>query len=254
MLKDLIYTKLKKKAAVVASRIGPPSFYRVHKKEMKRSLRSFSESKVLLRCRSYLDRAELHPAHGIRHGEMVAIEAGAILQIEMASGGGNLENRDELMLCAQMAGFFHDIKRNEEDHTIKGGREAEKILDDFDLEDRYKRYIVAAIRNHEAFKEVLASEDEEAKLVGDSLYDADKFRWGPDNFTTTLWLIMESSGTPAGTLYRNFPEKMKGVARIKETFRTGTGQEFGPEFIDLGIEIGNEIYREMGDLLGRMTE
>jgi hypothetical protein len=154
------------------------------------------------------------------------------------------------MLCAQIAGLFHDIKRSEEDHTIKGSQEVERILEDFDLKDRYKRYIASAIRNHEAFKEVLASEDEEAMLVGDSLYDADKFRWGPDNFTTTLWLIMESSGTPAETLYRNFLEKMKGVGRIKETFRTETGRRFGPEFIDLGIEIGNEIYREMGNLLG----
>ena len=117
------------------------------------------------------------------------------------------------------------------------------------MDERYKRYITAAIRNHEAFREVLSSEDEEAKLISDSLYDADKFRWGPDNFTTTLWLIMECSGTPAEALYRNFLEKMNGVSRIKETFRTKTGKRFGPEFIDLGIEIGNEIYREMGNLL-----
>ncbi len=250
MLKNSIYPTLKDKASAVARRIGPPSFYRAHKEELKRSLRSFSESEVLLRCRSYIDESKLHPAHGIEHGEMVAIEAGAILQIESALGNRTREKTEELLLCVQIAGLFHDIKRNEEDHTIKGSKEAERILEEFDLKKQYKRYIVAAIRNHEAFKEVLSSEDEEAKLVSDSLYDADKFRWGPDNFTTTLWLIMESTETPAETLYRNFLEKMKGVGRIKETFRTETGQRFGPEFIDLGIEIGNEIYREMGNLLG----
>lgn len=249
MLKDPIYTSLKEKACSVARRIGPPSFYRAHKKELKRSYEAFFESRVILRCRSYIDESRLHPAHGIEHGEMVAIEAGAILQIEMAAGDETLQRADELMLCAQIAGLFHDIKRNEEDHPIKGCKEAEKILEDFDLKGHYKRYITSAIRNHEAFKEVLASEDEEAKLVGDSLYDADKFRWGPDNFTTTLWLIMESSETPAEVLYRNFPEKMKGVGRIKETFRTETGRRFGPEFIDLGMEIGDEIYLEMGNLL-----
>lgn len=252
LLKEPIYPKLKEKATAVARQIGPPSFYRAHKKELKRSLRSFSGSRVIHRCRSFIDESKLHPAHGIQHGEMVAIEAGAILQIESALGSGLLEKREELVLCVQIAGLFHDIKRNEEDHTSKGGKEAEKILEDFDLDARYKRYIAAAIRNHEAFKEVLASEDEEAKLVSDSLYDADKFRWGPDNFTTTLWLIMESSGIPADTLYRNFLEKMKGVGRIKETFRTETGRRFGPEFIDLGMEIGNEIYREMGSLIGSL--
>ncbi len=249
MLRDPIYPVLRETASNAARRIGPPSFYRIHKKELEKSLLFFSESEVLVKCRSYLDESKMHPAHGIRHGEMVAIEAGAVLQIE--SSAGDRERTDELMLCAQIAGLFHDIKRNEEDHTAKGGIEAGKILEDFDLDARYKRYITAAIRNHEAFKEVLASEDEDAKLISDSLYDADKFRWGPDNFTTTLWLIMESSGTPARELYRNFLEKMKGVRRIKETFRTETGKRFGPEFIDLGIEIGDEIYREMGNLLGR---
>ena len=249
MLRDPIYPALREKATNVARRIGPPSFYRAHKKELEKSLLYFSESEMLIKCRSYLDESAMHPAHGIKHGEMVAVEAGAILRVESSLGGGDQERTEELMLCAQIAGLFHDIKRNEEDHTIKGGIEAGKILEDFDLDKRYKRYITAAIRNHEAFKEVLASEDEEAKLISDSLYDADKFRWGPDNFTTTLWLIMESSETPAPALYRNFLEKMKGVRKIKETFRTETGKRFGPEFIDLGIEIGNEIYREMGNLL-----
>jgi hypothetical protein len=248
--KEPIYPRLKEKASAAARRLGPPSFYRAHKKELERSLRTFSESRVLLRCRSRIDESKLHPAHGIQHGEMVAIEAAAILQIESALVNGPREKTEDLMLCAQIAGLFHDIKRNEQDHTIKGCKEAEKILEDFDLKDRYKRYIAAAIRNHEAFKDVLASEDEEAKLVSDSLYDADKFRWGPDNFTTTLWLIMESSGTPAETLYCIFLEKMKGVGKIKETFRTDTGRRFGPEFIDLGMQIGEEIYREMENLLG----
>jgi len=249
LLKDPIYPVLKAKASNVARQIGPPSFYRAHKKELEKSLLSFSESEVLVKCRSYLDESKMHPAHGIRHGEMVAIEAGAILQIESSAGDRDQGRTEELMLCAQIAGLFHDIKRSEEDHTTKGEIEAGKILEDFDLDERYKRYITAAIRNHEAFREVLSSEDEEAKLISDSLYDADKFRWGPDNFTTTLWLIMECSGTPAEALYRNFLKKMKGVRRIKETFRTKTGKRFGPEFIDLGIEIGNEIYREMGNLL-----
>lgn len=247
-MKEPIYPALKEKASAVARQIGPPSFYRAHKRELDRSLRSYSESKVLSRCRSYLDEAKMHPAHGIRHAEMVAIEAGAILEIESAAMM-KPEETEELILCVQIAGLFHDIKRSEEDHTIKGSKETEKILADFDLADKYKRYISAAIRNHEAFKEVMSSENGEAKLVSDSLYDADKFRWGPDNFTTTLWLIVECSRISAKALYHSFLEKMEGVGRIKETFRTETGRKFGPEFIDLGMNIGNEIYREMGNLL-----
>ena len=113
------------------------------------------------------------------------------------------------------------------------------------IRKKEKRYVTAAIRNHEAFREVLMSEDESARLVSDALYDADKFRWGPDNFTTTLWLMIKASGTSARTLYNTFQEKMAGIRRIKETFRSATGRRYGPEFIDFGIEIGNEIYSEM---------
>jgi hypothetical protein len=250
LLKSAIYPALRAKAAKAARKLGAPSFYRDHQREFARSVASLSEHRVLLKCRSYLDESKLHPAHGIGHCEKVAIEAGVILQIEKAGARQPAAALPELMLCAQIAGLFHDIRRSEDNHTIKGSIEAERILGEFEMDERFKRYITAAIRNHEAFKEVLASEDEEAKLVSDSLYDADKFRWGPDNFTSTLWLIVESSATPPEKLYDNFLEKMDGIRRIKETFRTDTGRRYGPEFIDFGIEIGNEIFREMEHLMG----
>ena len=249
-MNTLAYAALKERAKDIAGRLGPPSFYRRHKKAVERSLRSFSESTVLRQCRSYLDESQMHPAHGIDHGERVAIEAGAILLTERASLDVCAAETEDLMLCAQIAGLLHDIKRNESDHTTKGRAEAERILEDFAIKESHKRYITAAIRNHEAFKEILSSENEEAKLISDCLYDADKFRWGPDNFTITLWLIVEASETPIEVLYRDFLVKMAGVGRIKETFRTDTGKECGPEFIDLGVEIGKEIYREMANMLG----
>jgi len=251
LFKDAIYPALREKAADAARKMGAPSFYRAHQKELDRSLHFYSESKVIRKCRGYIDESKLHAAHGIGHCEKVAIEAGAILQIEDVSCKRKSREAEDLMLCAQIAGLFHDIKRNEDDHTVKGSIEAERILRDFGMEKRYKHYITAAIRNHEAFKEVLDSDDEEAKLVSDVLYDADKFRWGPDNFTTTLWLIMESSGTPVEVLYGNFREKMKGIEMIKKTFRSETGRRYGPEFIDFGIGIGNEIFREIERLVGR---
>jgi hypothetical protein len=216
-----------------------------HRKELEVSHEFMSNNSVLHKCRSYIDESKLHPAHGIEHCEKVAIEAGAIVQIERLSRNCAQETVKDLMLCSHIAGLFHDIKRNENDHTIAGSIETERILRDFNLEDRFKRYITAAIRNHEAFKEVLPSEDTASKLISDSLYDADKFRWGPDNFTTTLWLIIEATATPAEMLYADFQEKMEGIKKIKYTFRTETGKRYGPEFIDAGVEIGNTINTEI---------
>jgi hypothetical protein len=240
-----MHAALKEKALRAARDAGTPSFYLRHKKELEASLSSYSESALIRKCRTCLDESKLHPAHGIFHCEKVALEAGAILQIEAGTAGLRASTIRELMLCVQIAGLLHDIKRVEEAHAIAGSREAADILRDFALEERYKRYIVSAIRNHEAFKDTLESEDDSARLISDALYDADKFRWGPDNFTVTLWLIIEATGISIEMLSRNFTEKMEGIKKIKETFRTKTGQRYGPEFIDKGIVIGNEIYRAM---------
>ncbi|MEC4676293.1 MAG: hypothetical protein VST72_05155 [Nitrospirota bacterium] len=241
---------LKATAIEAARKLGPPSFYSLQREELDESHRFFSNSELLQRCRSYLDESKLHPAHGIFHCEKVALEAGAILLIESSRSKHSASERKEMLLCVQMAGLLHDIKRNEKDHTISGSIEAGRILDELDIGPDCRQYVTAAIRNHEAFRKVLDSGSGTAKLISDSLYDADKFRWGPDNFTTTLWLIMESTGIPIKTLYSDFQEKMEGIRKIKETFRTETGRKYGPEFIDFGIEIGNEIYKEMKHILG----
>ncbi|MBI5100520.1 MAG: hypothetical protein HZB33_01600 [Nitrospirae bacterium] len=249
-LETAFYDRLKEKALEAARRIGQPGFYREYEKQLKESSDFFDQSVVISRCLRFLDEAKLHPAHGISHCEKVAREAGALLRIERRRRGRGEKDEDELMLCAQIAGLFHDIKRSEEDHPLAGSLEAEKILGGFEMEGRHKRYIIAAIRNHEAFKKVMTSEDEAAGLVSDSLYDADKFRWGPDNFTATLWLITGSGMIPVKKLFECYEEKLEGILRIKETFRTETGRIYGPEFIDLGLEIGREIYREMRSMLG----
>jgi hypothetical protein len=160
----------------------------------------------------------------------------------------------ELVVYVQIAALLHDIKRKEKDHTIAGSNEARRILNDFLIDDSYKRYIVAAIRNHEAFKEVLESEDEKAELISNSLYDADKFRWGPDNFTTTLWLMLDSNDMPVEKLYENFSGNLKYIERVKATFRTQTGKKYGPEFIDMGIIIGQAIYKEMSAIIGTQSK
>ena len=114
---------------------------------------------------------------------------------------------------------------------------------------RERQYVADAIRNHEAFQETFERDDLAGRLVSDALYDADKFRWGPENFTITLWIMVEAHNTRPEALHRIFREKMKGIEKIKETFRTNTGKRYGPEFIDQGIMIGNAIYEEMSLLL-----
>ena len=88
------------------------------------------------------------------------------------------------------------------------------------------------------------------RLISDALYDADKFRWGPDNFTTTLWDMLGYAKINIELFLAGYKKGIEGIKRIKDTFRTKTGKEYGPEFIDLGLKIGDEIYKELLDMAG----
>ncbi len=243
------YRRLRETAHRVAATLPKPAFYVRHESFIQRANETLANHDLVKRCRSYLDESQMECAHGLFHCEAVARDAGALILIEMKERGATWQETEPLFTAALIAGLLHDIKRKEQDHAVRGSIEAEKILTGLGMSLRERQYIADAIRNHEAFQETFERDDDAGRLVSDALYDADKFRWGPENFTTTLWLMVETHNTPIESLHRTFREKMKGIEKIKETFRTPTGRQFGPEFIDMGIAIGNAIYEEMNSLL-----
>ncbi|HYA86548.1 MAG TPA: hypothetical protein VEI57_05760 [Nitrospirota bacterium] len=243
------YRRLRDTAYRVAATLPKPAFYERFEKDIRRADEALATHDLVKKCRSYLDESQMECAHGLFHCEAVARDAGALILIEMKEGGATWEETDPLFTAAIIAGLLHDIKRKEQDHAVRGSIEAEKILSALGMSLKERQYIADAIRNHEAFQETFDRDDDAGRLVSDALYDADKFRWGPENFTTTLWLMVETHNTPLASLHKTFREKMKGIEKIKETFRTLTGKQFGPEFIDMGLSIGNAIYEEMNSIL-----
>ncbi len=173
------------------------------------------------------------------------------------------------MILVQIAGLLHDIKRKHKNHAQRGAEFAEKFLKTgYGLSEDDIYLICNAIREHEAFKQnsvkgngpennykrddnyaannVIFSNschDNAALLLSGALYDADKFRWGPDNFTHTVWDMVVFSDTPFEEFKKRYPSGMAKLAEIKDTFRTGTGRKYGPEFIELGLKTG-EILAE----------
>jgi len=244
-----LYQKLRQTAQRIAVTLPTPAFYGSHEAVIREADDTLATNETVRRCRTYLDASQLECAHGLCHCEAVARDAGAIVLIEARENGIDRGGFEPLFTAAIIAGLLHDIKRKEQDHAVRGSIEAEKILANIGMNLRERQYIADAIRNHEAFQETFDRDDAAGRLVSDALYDADKFRWGPENFTTTLWLMLDARDTPPEALHRIFKEKMKGIERIKETFRSATGRRYGPEFIDQGITIGNAIYDEMTTLL-----
>ncbi len=133
--------------------------------------------------------------HGLSHARKVAIDAGAIILIE-GRPAAETDNIDRAVLLAHIAGILHDIKRSGKNHARRGAEEAKEILKGFDLTDKEQKSVVDAIGNHEAFQPCTPLATPDVQLLSDALYDADKFRWGPDNFTEMIWDISNTLNIP----------------------------------------------------------
>lgn len=242
-MKD-IYEEMIAVSQAIAASFPQPSFYVSCKESLDLSRSLFNEDAQVRKCRTLVLK-ELNEdfGHGIDHCEKVALEAGALAYIE----GGKLSLvealRREVCLLAQITGLLHDLRRHEKDHAKASASAALIMLREFSIFPEKEEYIVQAIANHEAFVEAKRIDSPVGQMISDALYDADKFRWGPDNFTQTLWQMLRSSRARIVPLIRRFQKGMEGISGIKETFRTETGKIYGPEFIELGLKIGAEIYQ-----------
>jgi HD superfamily phosphohydrolase YqeK len=234
----------------IAAEVEQPRFYQEKGNEVESS-REFYESNDMVQraLRIVEDRADTF-GHGLSHVCKVAVDAGALILIE-ADENESAGDVERLVLLAQLAGVLHDIKRMEPEHALRGAEEAEIILREFELEDEERRAIVQAIRNHEAFKPAQPLDDPSLQVLSDALYDADKFRWGPDNFTETVWMMVAPMNVPLDSLLDYFLPSLDGIERIAGTFRTRTGREYGPDFIVRGLEIGQRLYQELAGETGR---
>ncbi len=239
-----IYQEMIKTAQEIATSFPLPRFYTCCQEWLIISRNIYESDPRVKKCReiAYQELSEDF-GHGLNHAEKVAVEAGALAYLEMEKNSWTEAECYEAGILAQIAGLLHDLRRREEHHAQASAAAAKIILKNIPLFSGEKEnYITQAISNHEAFVEPKELTNPLGQIVSDALYDADKFRWGPDNFTVTLWEMLRFSKASLGRLIQRFPKGMKGIARIKDTFRSPTGKLYGPEFIDLGLQIGEKIY------------
>lgn len=222
-------------------------FYNHFSSEHARSGEFFFSHPMILRLREdVLPFLNDGYGHGIEHSKKVAIDAGVLAMIETRPWKSPSETK-RMCILTQMSGLLHDICRQDEDHAQKGAEISLLILNNYAVSEQDRKDIAFAVRNHEAFRESVRAEDLRQQLLSDILYDADKFRWGPDNFTTTLWEICTYEDWSLQDIIARFPEALNFIEKIKETFRTETGRIYGPEFIRCGLELGNQVYRLLLD-------
>jgi hypothetical protein len=238
------YKQARSLAIEIARSFAAPRFYTELGQDREISRRLLLTDPVLERSRQIVIARDEQFGHGLRHSEKVATDAGAIVHEESRQRGDSLDRTKRAMFLVQLASLLHDIRRRVPHHAQQSAVLADEILEDFPVEETERQWIVRSIENHEAFIEPAAVDSSLGQLLSDALYDADKFRWGPDNFTDTLWEMVPTD-IPIKALLAHFPKGMEGVRRISATFRSGTGMKYGPEFIEIGIAIGERLYKEL---------
>ncbi len=238
-----IYKKIRQRARQIATRCPSPKFYREFSKANAFSKNCFDTDPTLLDLRNFVAKEMKNNfGHGLEHAVKVSIDAGALMVIEGELAGYPDNDTWRMLLLVQSAGLLHDIKRKHKNHALMGSQFSQKLLKGYPVfKPEEIENISQAIHNHEAFQEVLEIQTANGILISNCLYDADKFRWGPDNFTHTVWDMIAFSNIPLKKFIELYPNGMKALSKIKNTFRTQTGKKYGPQFIDTGLAIGREL-------------
>jgi hypothetical protein len=238
-----IYANIQNIARRIASGHSLPDFYKEHGSDIRRSKEILSTNQIVLEVHRFVsEHLEDDFGHGLDHAEKVTLDAGALLFIEGRYAGYADAFSTRRVILLQCAGLLHDMKRKKKNHSEEGALFAREALKDYPFLPEELDDICAAIQNHEAFRKTVESGTPEGKLISDCLYDADKFRWGPDNFTTTLWEMVSYHNPPFSEFVAHYPKGMESLFRIRESFRTGTGKKYGPGFINIGISIGEDLF------------
>lgn len=240
---DAVYLELRAIARKIVARFPRPDFYSSYQSEARDSRQFFQSDTTIVRLRRDMAGClDNDLGHGMGHVEKVAVDAGTLVIVESRLAGqvGNQVRRN--LLLAQCAGLLHDICRKEKSHADRGAERARDILQTYPLIPEEIGHVCTAIRNHEAFTRLKPLPALQARMVSDCLYDADKFRWGPDNFTHTVWDMVGYLNPTLDTFLDHYPKGMALLKKIRGTFRSLTGRRYGPQFIDMGIAIGEELY------------
>lgn len=242
-----IYDKIKHYAIETASRYPEADFYRDFADQVDFSSHFFSTDAVVCELYDYVtENIEDDFGHGLEHVRKVAHDAGTLAIIEGQETEGDASSDSELnhrVRLAQCAGLLHDIKRKHKNHAKEGAVFSEQVLEQFFFAEADVADICLAIENHEAFGDIKAHRTSAGKLLSDCLYDADKFRWGTENFTHTVWAMASFANIPIKKFVTLYPKGISFLEKIKDTFRTPTGRKYGPQFIDIGLCIGEDLYR-----------
>lgn len=241
-MKNDVLRRIRQESALASDM--QPSFYEDLGAELAFARQMFFSHALARRCREdVLPFLNDDFGHGIQHSKKVAVETCALILDEADRLG--MDSAKRLGLLGLLAGLLHDTCRLEGEHPVRGAELSAFILRDYPLLDAEKSMIAEAIACHEIISPAAVFDNPDAQLLADALYDADKFRWGADNFDTTLWEVCNYQEWSLAEILEKFPAGLDMARSVRDTFRTTAGKIHGPEIIDLGLVTGKKIYQAM---------
>ena len=240
---DADYILIRKRARQIVDASPIPDFYRDQAEANRYSQDFYSHNDVVQKLKAHVTgMMENNLGHGLHHAEKVALDAGALVYIVCGVERRSSADTARLVLLVHSAGLLHDIMRKKENHALASADYAADFLTGYPFTASEISDICQAIRNHEAFKKNLGDFTPNGLILSNCLYDADKFRWGPDNFTHTIWDMVTHARIPLAVFMSHFPRGLETVGRVRDTFRSEPGRFYGPQFIDIGVGIGHKLY------------
>lgn len=240
--------ELKRHARELSASRPQPAFYMECAEEIGHASSLFFDHPLMLRLQNDALGFLNDPCGlGVEHGKRVAVDAAALVLAEPT--GLNQEERRRVALLAEMAGLLHDSMRHEDDHPDKGADLCLRILRGYPLTPEERIWIAQAVALHEADLPLAEGGPESARLLAGAVHDADRFRFGPDFFSATLWELCECDDWTLEEIAQAFPQGQKHAAACLGGFRTEQGRRYGPGLIGEGLSLAKDYARLFDEML-----
>lgn len=246
MIEQLV--ALKKQSCRLARQHNLPSFYSDFAEEAEFSSDLFFNNQALLKLQEdsvaffYDDYM-----FGIEHSKRLAQDACTLL-LAWDNGLSRQASR-RTGLLAQVAAMLRDIECSDGESERSQGA-AFSLLDGCPLSDAEKELVARACTCRTRPELGDMPPGSELRALTFSLHDAYWFRFGPDIFSTVMWIYCDYTSLPLPDLVRQFEKGVEDARYASDGFLTEPGKKYGPEILQAGVEQGEIMLKLLREAAG----
>lgn len=243
---------LKKQSCRLARQQNVPSFYNDFAEETAFSSDLFFNNPALLKLQEdsvafFYDDFMF----GIEHSKRLAQDACTLLLAW--DNGLSCQASRRTGLLAQVAAMIRDIECSDGEAGRDKGS-AFNLLDGCPLTPEEKELVRRACTCRSRPDPAEMPEGSQLRALTFSLHDAYWFRFGPDIFSTVMWIYCDYTTLCLGDLVAQFEKGVDAARYASDGFLTAPGRKYGPEILQAGVEQGEIMLRLLREAAGMAPE